>query len=88
MSQAYCEDCGRKLDLNIDYYENCSDCGEAQFCRVCADALKRDKPFVLMCQRCEIDYNDAMNEHDEFDGEWQICIETRFIQNQTCLLLI
>ena len=50
MSQVYCEDCGRKLDLDIDDHENCSDCGDAQFCRVCADALKRDKPFVLMCK--------------------------------------
>ena len=40
----------------------------AQFCRVCADALKRDKPFILMCQACEIDYDDAMSEHDDFDG--------------------
>jgi hypothetical protein len=70
MTEDNCEDCGRMLDLEIDDYESCSDCGEVQFCRVCADALKRDKPFILMCQACEIDYDDAMSEHDEFDGEW------------------
>ena len=68
MSQEYCEECERELDLDIGDHESCSDCGDAQFCRVCADALKRDKPFILMCQECEIDYNDAMSEHD---GEWQ-----------------
>ena len=70
MSKEYCEECGRELDLDIGVVESCSDCGNAQFCRVCADALKRDKPFILMCQECEIDYNDEMSEHDEFDGEW------------------
>ena len=71
MSGINCEDCGRRLDLEVDDYESCSDCcGEAHFCRVCADALKRDKPYILMCQECEIDYNDAMSEDVEFDGEW------------------
>ena len=82
MNKEYCEECERELDLDIGDHESCSDCGNAQFCRVCADALKKDKPFILMCQVCEIDYNDEMSEHDEFDGEWQICIETGFIQNQ------
>tara|TARA_B100001564_G_scaffold294981_1_gene259961 strand:- start:5343 stop:5579 length:237 start_codon:yes stop_codon:yes gene_type:complete len=70
MSGKDCEDCGRMLDLEIDDYESCSDCGEVHFCRVCADALKRDQPYILMCQICEIDYDDAMSENDEFDGGW------------------
>jgi len=70
VSKEYCEECGSELDLDIGDHELCSDCGNAQFCRVCADALKRDKPFILMCQECEIDYNDEMSEGDEFDGEW------------------
>jgi hypothetical protein len=68
MSKEYCEDCGRELDLAVSDHESCSDCGNAQFCRVCADALKRNEPFILMCQECEIDYNDEMSERD---GEWQ-----------------
>ena len=40
MSQEYCDDCGRKLDLDTDDHESCSDCGEVQFCRVCADEIE------------------------------------------------
>ena len=65
-----CDECGRMLDLEVDDYESCSDCGEFHFCIVCADAIKRDQPFILMCQVCEVDYDDAMSEHDDFEGEW------------------
>ena len=31
----------------------------------CANTLQKDPPFVLMCQNCEMDYNDSMNDYDE-----------------------
>jgi len=53
MSKEYCEDCGRELDLAISDHESCSDCGNAQFCRVCADALK-ERTFHPDVSECEM----------------------------------
>ena len=65
MTEDNCDECGRMLDLEVDDYESCSDCKEIIFCMNCAETLQKDPPYVLMCQNCEMDYNDSMDDYDE-----------------------
>ena len=70
MTKKYCNECAEEINVDYDESEMCSDCGQVHFCTGCSESLKKDKPYILMCQVCEIDYDDAMSEHDDFDGGW------------------
>jgi hypothetical protein len=70
MTKEYCDECNKEIDVDYDESEMCSDCGQVHFCTSCSESLKKDKPYILMCQVCEIDYDDAMSEHDNLDGGW------------------
>lgn len=65
MTKEYCFECSKEIDLDYDETEECTDCKETIFCMNCANTLQKDPPFVLMCQNCEMDYNDSMNDYDE-----------------------
>lgn len=60
-----CADCS-KCDLDPSWEaEACEGCGEWHFCEQCAAERRRYAPYRLFCQRCEVDYDDAMAEYDE-----------------------
>jgi len=64
MSVKYCDECRDELDLELEDCERCWGC-EVHYCETCAASLKKDPPFILMCQKCELEYGDAMNDYDE-----------------------
>ena len=65
MTKEYCFECSEEINPDYDETEECSDCKEVIFCISCANTLQKDPPFVLMCQNCEMDYNDSMDDYDE-----------------------
>ena len=65
MTKEYCFACSKEIDPDYDESEECSDCKEVIFCMNCANTLQKDPPYVLMCQNCEMDYNDSMDDYDE-----------------------
>jgi|SaaInlStandDraft_1057018.scaffolds.fasta_scaffold187311_2 hypothetical protein len=65
MTKEYCFECSKEINTDYVESEECSDCKEVIFCMDCANILQKDPPYVLMCQNCEMDYNDSMNDYDE-----------------------
>ena len=65
MAETICGNCDRMLDTEDFDVEPCQDCGEWHFCERCTKELKKYPPHLVMCQSCEIDYQDAMNESDD-----------------------
>ncbi len=55
--------CGRCGDYTDDEYP-CDDCGKVYFCYNCMSTEKKYTP-LLMCERCSVDYSEAMEEYDE-----------------------
>ena len=65
MTKEYCNECNKEIDIDYDESEMCSDCGQVHFCTGCSESLKKDKPYILMCQNCEESYNEGMQDYDE-----------------------
>tara|TARA_B100000886_G_scaffold288588_1_gene213516 strand:+ start:390 stop:656 length:267 start_codon:yes stop_codon:yes gene_type:complete len=65
MTKEYCDECNKEIDADYDEIMECSDCKEVIFCMNCAEKLQKYPPYVLMCQNCEMDYNDSMDDYDE-----------------------
>lgn len=64
MTKKYCNECDKEIDVDYDESEMCSDCGQVHFCTVCSESLKKDQPYILMCQNCKEAYNDSMQDYD------------------------
>lgn len=65
MSKEYCNECSKDIDLDNDERKICFDCKTVYFCTSCAESLQKNPPYILMCQNCEMDYNDSMNDYEE-----------------------
>ena len=65
MTKEYCDECSLEIDLYYEDSEVCSTCKEVHYCTYCSDSLKKYLPFILMCQICQEDYDEAMYEYPE-----------------------
>mgnify|MGYP001166745529 FL=1 len=65
MAETVCGNCDKMLDTEDFDVEPCQDCGKWHFCEKCAEDLKKFPPHLILCQSCEIDYEDAMTEYDD-----------------------
>ena len=64
MSDTYCEECGVEVCVQDDVAESCTSCREVVFYLACAQKLKRDPPYILMCDTCDEDYHLTMLEYE------------------------
>ena len=60
----YCDCCMTDIRHQNHGFESCIGCPDVLFCSACAQTVKKDPPFLLMCEACEQDYDQYMLEHE------------------------